>query len=96
MPTYVSLVDWTAAGIEDVAESPDRLDNARDVFDAHGGEITDFFMTMGQYDMTVVSELPDDASCAKAMLELGRSGSIRTETMKAFTEDEYRDICASL
>jgi uncharacterized protein with GYD domain len=96
MPTYITLADWTGEGIANANESPQRLQNAREVASAHGGEITDFFMTMGGHDVVVVSKFPDDESCAKTMLTIGGGGSVRTETLKAFTEDEYRAICESL
>ena len=96
MPTYITLADWTGEGIANAKGSPERLQHAREVVSAHGGEFTDFFMTMGSHDIVVISKFPDDESCAKAMLQIGGGGSVRTETLKAFTEDEYRDICESL
>jgi uncharacterized protein with GYD domain len=32
MPTYINLVRWTQKGIEDVRESPNRLDAAKKLF----------------------------------------------------------------
>jgi uncharacterized protein with GYD domain len=96
MPTYISLVDWTGEGIENVKESPNRLQQAREMFTSHGGELSQFFMTMGEHDMVVVSKFPDDESYAKAMLQTARGGSVRTKTLKAFTEEEYRDIVDAL
>ncbi|WP_372912813.1 GYD domain-containing protein [Salinigranum sp.] len=96
MPTYITLADWTGEGIANAKESPRRLQQAREAASAHGGEITDFFMTMGEHDMVVVSQFPDDESCAKTMLKIGGSGSVRTQTLKAFTEDEYRDVMDAL
>ena len=66
------------------------------VVSAHGGGFTDFFMTMSGHDMVVISTFPDDESCAKAMLQIGGGGSVRMETLKAFTEGEYRAICDAL
>jgi uncharacterized protein with GYD domain len=96
MATYITLVDWTGEGITNAKRSPERLQQAKEVFSRHGGEITDFFMTMGAHDIVVVSKFPDDESCARATLQVASGGSIRTETLKAFTEDEYRDIIDSL
>jgi uncharacterized protein with GYD domain len=39
MPTYINLVRWTQKGIEDVRESPNRLDAAKKLFQAAGGEL---------------------------------------------------------
>ena len=44
----------------------------------------------------VVSELPDDAAAAKLALQTGALGNITTETLRAFNEDEYRKLIASI
>jgi uncharacterized protein with GYD domain len=51
---------------------------------------------MGQYDAVAIAELPDDAAAARMALSIGAQGNIRTETMKAYTEADYRTIVASL
>ncbi|MCG6920414.1 MAG: GYD domain-containing protein [Acidobacteria bacterium] len=96
MATYISLIRWTEQGIANVKKSPDRLDAAKKAFKAGGAEIKEFFLVMGQYDMVVVSEAPDDETASKVALALGSAGSIRTETLRAFKEDEYRKIVAAL
>ena len=53
-------------------------------------------MVMGQYDMVVIAESPDDETAAKLALAIGSQGAISTETLRAFTEDEYRKIIAEL
>ncbi len=47
-------------------------------------------------DMVVVGEAPDDETVARLALSIGSAGAVRTETLRAFTEDEYRKIIASL
>jgi uncharacterized protein with GYD domain len=96
MPTYISLINLTQEGIKNVKESPDRLDAAKKAFQAFGGELKEFYLVMGQYDMVVVSEGPDDETAAKLALVIGSQGAISTETLRAFTEDEYRKIIAEL
>ena len=96
MPTYISLINLTDEGIKNIKESPDRLGAAKKAFQAFGGELKDFYLVMGQYDMVVVSEGPDDETAAKLALVIGSQGAISTETLRAFTEDEYRKIIAEL
>ena len=96
MPTYIILVNFTQEGIKNIKESPDRLDAGKKAFQAFGGELKEFYLVMGQYDMVVVSEGPDDETAAKLALALGSQGAISTETLRAFTEDEYRKIIADL
>jgi uncharacterized protein with GYD domain len=96
MPTYISLVRWTENGIKNVKESPSRLEAAKQAYEAMGGEIKAFYMVMGQYDMVVVGEVPDDVTASKLALTIGSKGSIRTETFRAYTEDEYKKIISEL
>ncbi len=96
MPTYVSLLRWTEQGIRNVKESPARLDAAKQMFLSAGAEIKQFYLVSGSHDMIIVTEAPDDETVAKVALAAGSMGSIRTETFRAFTEDEYRKIIADI
>jgi uncharacterized protein with GYD domain len=49
MATYITLINWTQKGLENVKESPARLDAAKKAFQAMGGEIKAFFLVA---DMT--------------------------------------------
>lgn len=96
MATYISLIRYTQQGVENMKQSPARLDAAKQVFQAMGAELKGFYLVMGQYDAVVVSEGPDDETAVKLALAIGSAGAIRTETLRAFTEDEYRNIIAAL
>ncbi len=96
MPSYLSLLNWTQQGIDDVKQSPDRLDAFKQAVEAAGGRLIYFYMTMGEYDLVTLIEVPDDETAARVMLTVGSQGGIRSQTMKAFTEDEYRSIIGSL
>ena len=96
MSTYISLIRYTEKGIKNVKESPSRLDAAKKAFQAMGAELKEFYLVTGQYDMVIVSEAPNDETVAKLSLTIGSGGAIRTETLRAFTEDESRKIIAAL
>ena len=96
MPTYVTLLKWTSQGLQNVKQSPSRLDAARKAFEAAGAKMKDFYMVTGHYDLIAVVEAPDDLSLAKVMLSLGAQGSVTSETCRAFTESEYRQIIGGL
>jgi uncharacterized protein with GYD domain len=96
MQTYVCLLRWTHKGLENVGDSPSRLDAARKAFEAAGVTMKSFYMVMGHYDMVIVMEAADDTSLAKALLNISKKGSVQTETMRAFSESEYRSIMATL
>ena len=96
MPTYINLVRLTQQGVENIKQSPARLETAKKAFKAMGAELKQFYMVLGQYDLVVIGEAPDDETAAKLSIAIGSQGAIRTETMRAFTEEEYRKIVESL
>ncbi len=96
MPTYISLINWTDQGIRNVKDSPQRVDGAKKATEAAGGKWLGFYLTMGRYDMVLIFELPSDEVTAAMVLSMGRLGNVRTETLKAFPEDQYRGIIAKV
>ena len=96
MPTYIAFGNWTDQGVRAIRESPRRLDAAKRQLEEMGGRFVAFWMTMGQHDMVLVYETPDEAVAACFALVLSGLGSVRTKTMKAFPEAAYRGIMASL
>ena len=92
MPSYLALVNWTEQGIKSVKDSPRRLDQAKKLIEQAGGRMIFFYMTMGQYDLAVLTEFPSDEVAAKYLLSIGALGNVRSTTLKAFTEAEYRTI----
>ncbi len=53
-------------------------------------------MVTGRYDMVALVDAPDDAFLAKAVLGATSQGNMATETCRAFTEAEYRQIIGGL
>ena len=56
------------------------------------GKISSFYLTLGQYDIFIICEFPDDEKAARFTIKLGSLGNVRTTTLKAFTEEEYKSI----
>ena len=96
MTTYIILFQLTQQGIENIKESPARVEAAKKAFRALGVEVKAFYSVMGRYDTIFILEAPDDDTVAKAALAIGSIGNVRTETLRAFTEDEYKKIIADL
>jgi uncharacterized protein with GYD domain len=96
MPTYISLIQYTNKGIEAIKDSPSRLDAARKAYEEAGAKLKDFYLVMGEYDLVIITEAPNDEVIARINLMLGSKGAVRTQTSRAFSEAEYRKIVASL
>lgn len=96
MATYISLVKYTDQGIRSIKESPSRLDAAKRAFQAAGGELKAWYLAMGRYDAIVIAEGPDDETAAKLALGIAAQGNLRTETLRVFTEAEFRKVVSGL
>lgn len=96
MPTYISLLEFTEQGIENIDDSPDRLAEARELAGSMDSTVDEFYLTFGEYDAVAVIEAPDDETAAQLVLTVTRAGAISSETLKAFPEDEYREVIEGL
>jgi uncharacterized protein with GYD domain len=79
-----------------IEDSPKRIDAARKSLEEMGGHFISVFVTMGEYDLIITYDAPDDAVAARFSIMLGRLGNIRTSSMKAFPEEAYRQIVHTL
>jgi len=96
MPTYIVLAHFTQEGIQNIKESPSRLDATKQIFESMGAKIKDFYLVTGEYDLVLIGEAPDDETVAKLALTIGSTGAVRSVTLRAFPEAEYRKIIAAL
>src|SRR5215468_4936509 len=96
MKTYISLLTFTQQGIENIAAQGARIDAIRQAYRAAGGELIGYYATMGRYDGVAIYRMPDDAAAAAFILATNARGNVRSETLSAFEEEEYRKIIAAL
>ncbi len=96
MSNYIVLVRFTDQGIQNIKDGPARLEAARKTYADAGAKIRDFYLTMGAYDAVAIIEAPDDETMAKLSLAVGSRGTSRSETLRAFSEDDFRRIVAAL
>ena len=96
MSTYIILAKWTNQGLHKIKESPSRLEAGKKAFEAAGIKLKEFYMVMGRYDQVSIAEAPDDATLARALLSLTSQGNLQTETLRAFTEEEYEKIISAI
>ena len=96
MPTYIALLKWTPQGLQNLKASPSRLDAARKSLESAGVRMKDFYMVTGRYDMVAIAVAPDEGVMARALLSITSKGDFTSETCRAFTEEEYRQIIGGL
>jgi uncharacterized protein with GYD domain len=96
MPTFVTLAKWTDEGIRNIKDSPKRRQAFEDRITSMGGKVKDAYLVLGEYDLVVVTEVPNDETAAKMALGTAMQGNVRTMTMRAFGREEMDKIVGSL
>src|SRR5207247_2820947 len=92
MPTYISHITWTEQGIRNVKDSPKRLDAVKKQLKTLGGELKAFYMTQGAYDALLIFEITNNAALTNLLIQIVSPGNVRTTTVRANSETEYREI----
>ena len=92
MPVYINLINYTDQGLRNIKKSANRADGARQMAEELGGEVRQFYLSMGNYDILTITEFPDDATAATFVLRIGALGNVKATTLKAFQEDAFRMI----
>lgn len=92
METYIILGNYTSQGAAAVKESPQRIEQVRQAVASAGGKFLSWYLTMGQYDFVAITEAPDAATAARVLLNIGSQGFVTTETLRAFSEAEFKKL----
>ena len=96
MSTYIMLINYTDKGIQNIKSSPKRADAAKFLARSCGAELKELYLTLGTYDLVAIVEASEDDAVARFSLSLDSIGNVRSFTMKAFGEQEYRNIIETL
>ncbi len=96
MPTFMTFVNWTDQGIKNIKQAPVRMEAAKELLRSLGGEPKATYVLTGRHDVAVISEAPDGEILARFALAVSAQGNVRTETVRAFTEEEFTAIVADL
>ncbi len=96
MATYIMLMSYTDQGIRNIKSSPKRADAARFMAKSCGAEVKDIYLTLGTYDLILTVEAAEDEAVARFSLALASIGNVRATTLKAFSEEQYRQIIEAM
>ena len=96
MRSYVILLNWTDQGARHSRETIKRARAFHNLIESRHGKVREHLYTLGEYDIVMVTEFPDDDTAAAAMLTLASLGNVRTKTMRAFSDGETAAIMSGL
>jgi uncharacterized protein with GYD domain len=92
MPNYIILFNFTEQGIRNVKDTINRAEAFKNAVEKAGGKFLSEYYTFGRYDIVTTVEVPSDESMMSIMLDTGRLGNVRSETMKAIPMHEAGKI----
>jgi uncharacterized protein with GYD domain len=96
MSTYIVLFGWTDQGIRSVKDTSKRAAKFKSMVKKAGGEVKGVYWTLGRYDGVIILEAPDDETATALLMAAGSLGNVRSETLRAFTEDEMQGILSRM
>ena len=96
MRSYVILLNWTDQGAKNSRDTLKRAHAFDTLIQSRGGKLREHLYTLGEYDIVMVTEFPDDETAAAAVLQLAALGNVHTKTMRAFTDKETAAIIPRL
>ena len=82
MAKYIMLGNWTEQGVRNVKDTVKRARATREQFAGLGVNAREFFWTMGQYDVVLTFDAPDDETMMRATLAVAAAGNLRTTTLR--------------
>ena len=92
MATYLTLWKWTEQGAKNAKASPDRAEAFKTEAGRHGIKVVEFMWIQGRWDGFVLCEAPDEQTMTAVLLGLIGTGNVTTQTYRAFSEKEMREI----
>jgi uncharacterized protein with GYD domain len=92
MATFVTLINMTEQGAKDFKASPERAEKFKSAAQKAGVTVKEIYWTMGRYDVVMTIEAADDKTAAAALVGLASLGNVKTQTMRAFSAAEMKEI----
>ncbi len=96
MPAYITLTNFTDQGIRNVKATVERAQAVKKAAETAGGRVIGVWWTLGQYDVVLIFEAPDDETATRLLLATGMLGNVRTNSLRAFSEEEMARIVQGL
>jgi uncharacterized protein with GYD domain len=96
MATFIVLASFTDQGIRNIKDSPKRAEAYKAMAAKAGGKVKELYWTLGHFDIVSVVEAPDAAAATSLSLAVGALGNVRTETLTAFSPEEFGRILGKM
>src|ERR1035441_5574173 len=93
MAKYVLLLQFTDQGIRSIKDTTKRAAAFRgEIAGKFGVKVSEVLWTLGQYDMVVLAEGPNDETMAACSLSLAKLRKVKIQTLRAFQAPEVEAL----
>lgn len=97
LATYLMTFSFTQQGIQNIKDSPERVQAARETIQSFGGEVRAFYAVLGAaYDTMFILDASDDEVVARMALSISSLGNVRTLTHRVFSEKEFGRLVSAM
>lgn len=90
MPVFLHQVAYSHEGWQAVLSKPqDRIEAVRPAIEKLGGKVKDAFFSFGDYDVILITEMPDSVSAAAISIAFAGGGACKSvQTTPLLTVEE--------
>ena len=96
MAGYIILTKITQQGIGNIKQMPEMISQGKALAGSMGVRPVGTWLTLGEYDLVMVVDAPDDQTVGAFVLAMAQGGSGTTQTMRAFSENEIAELVGRL
>jgi uncharacterized protein with GYD domain len=89
MQTYVILMNFTTKGAETLLESSRRYEQFEEGIRELGGKVVSAYGLLGDYDVLIVAEFPDEKAAMKTVVRAASRGTATSKTLTAIPIKEF-------
>jgi uncharacterized protein with GYD domain len=95
MPSYLLQAAYTVEAMAALVKKPqNRTEVIRKAIEKVGGKLSGLWLSLGDYDVAAVFEMPDNVSAAAFAMAIGAGGAVRSvKTTPLFTAEEGMVAC---
>jgi uncharacterized protein with GYD domain len=97
MPIFITQGRYSQQAIKGMADNPeDRAEPVRQLFERAGGRVLNYYMTFGEHDFLIVSEVPDEKTMLSILAVAGYGGGVTDlKTSLAMTTAQAKEAFAA-
>jgi uncharacterized protein with GYD domain len=93
MPKFLIEASFTTQGVKGIQSEggTSRREAVSKAVESVGGQLETFHFALGEHDVFVIAELPDNESAAALAIAVNSSGAVTTRTVVLLTPEQVDD-----